>query len=65
MGNCCILNRVRNIRNYDVSKIDDAKERKKIEDAKKMVALKKNKKENYLTKEQEKSMEELNKILGI
>lgn len=64
-GNCCILNRIRNIRNYDTSKIEDAKERKKIEDAKRAVALNKNKKENHLTKEQEKSMEELNKILGI
>jgi len=65
LGNCCILNRVRNLRNYDTSKIEDAKERKKIEDAKALVALKKNKKENNLTKEQEKSMQELNKILGI
>ena len=64
-GNCCILNRVRNLRNYDTSKIEDAKERKKIEDAKRIVALNKDKKENHLTKEQEKSMEELNKILGI
>lgn len=65
LGNCCILNRVRNLRNYDTSKIEDAKERKKIEDAKRLVALNKNKKENHLTKEQMKSMEELNKILGI
>lgn len=65
MGNCCILNRVRNLRNYDTSKIEDAKEKKKIEDAKQLVALKKNKRENNLTKEQEESMNKLNKILGI
>jgi hypothetical protein len=65
LGNCCILNRIRNLRNYDTSKIEDAKEKKKIEDAKRAVALNKDKKENHLTKEQEKSMEELNKILGI
>ena len=27
LGNCCILNRIRNLRNYDTSKIEDAKER--------------------------------------
>lgn len=45
MGNCCILNRVRQIRNYDVSKIKDEKERKKIIEAKKQVALKTKKKQ--------------------
>lgn len=65
IGNCCILNRVRNLRDYDTSNIEDVKEKRRIEDAKALVALKKNKKENHLTKEQEKSMQELNKILGI
>ena len=65
IGNCCVLNRVRNIRNFDVSTIKDAKERKKIIEAKKSVALRKNKKENHLTKEQEESMEKLNEILGL
>lgn len=65
LGNCCILNRVRNLRNYDVSGIKDNKERQKIIKMKQQVALKKEKKENHLSKEQEKSMEELNKILGI
>lgn len=64
MGNCCILNRIRNLRNYNVSEIKDSKERQKIAKAKDMVALKKYKKENHLTKEQEESMERLNKILG-
>ena len=41
-GNCCVLNNVRNLRNYDVSKIKDRKERQKIIEAKKQVALKKN-----------------------
>lgn len=63
LGNCCILNRVRNIRNFDTSKIDDPKERKRIEEAKRSVALKKA--EPKLTDEQIKSMEELNRILGI
>ena len=65
LGNCCILNRIRNLRNYDTSTIKDAKEKRKIEDAKALVALNKNKKENNLTKEQKESMDRLNKILGI
>ena len=65
MGNCCVLNRIRNLRNYDVSQIKDNKERQKIAKAKEQVALKKYKKEYNLTKEQEESMERLNKILGL
>lgn len=62
-GDCCILNRIRNLRTYDTKEIKDRKEREKIEKAKQQVALKKYKKENHLTKEQEKSMEELNKLI--
>lgn len=65
LGNCCILNRIRNLRNFDERKIEDAKERQRIHKAKQQVALKKYKKEVKLTEEQERSMEELNKILGI
>lgn len=65
LGNCCILNRVRNLRNYDVSQIKDAKERQKMAKAKEKVSLNKYKKENHLTKEQEESMERLNEILGL
>ena len=64
-GNCCVLNHIRNLRNYDVSQIKDKKERNKVIEAKKRVALKKNKKENHLTSEQEKSMANLNKLLGL
>jgi len=63
MGNCCILNRIRNLRNYDVSEIKDAKERERILKAKKMVALKKYEKQP--TKEQMESAEKLYKMLGI
>lgn len=62
--NCC-LNRVRDIRNYDLSEEKDAKLRKKIIKAKKQVELRKNKKENQLTKEQEESMRKLNEIVGL
>jgi hypothetical protein len=65
LGNCCILNRIRNLRNFDVSEIKDDKERQKIIKAKKDVELRRYKKEEHLTKEQEKSMEELNKLLGL
>ena len=65
LGNCCVLNRIRNLRNLDVSQIKDSKERQKIAKAKEQVALKKYKKENHLTKEQEESMERLNEILGL
>ena len=53
MGNCCILNRIRNLRNYDLREIKDSKERAKIQKAQEQVALKKNK--VHLTKEQEES----------
>lgn len=65
LGNCCVLNRIRNLRNFDVSTIKDAKERQKMAKAKEAVALKKYKKENNLTKEQEESMNRLNEILGL
>lgn len=65
LGNCCVLNRIRNLRNYDLSQIKDNKERQKIAKAKEYYALKKYKVENHLTKEQEESMERLNKILGL
>lgn len=42
-GNCCVLNRVRNLRNYDVSDIKDKKLKDEIIEAKKSVALHKNK----------------------
>ena len=65
LGNCCVLNRIRNLRTFDLSTIKDNKERQKIAKAKKQVELKRDKKENHLTKEQEESIERLNKILGI
>ena len=65
LGNCCVLNRIRNLRNYDVSQIKDSKDRQKIAKAKEQVALKKYRKENHLTKEQEESMNRLNEILGL
>jgi len=62
MGDCCILNRVRNLRNYDTTKIKDATERAKIEKAKKEVALKKNLKTDFTEKER-KNNEEFYKLI--
>lgn len=59
MGNCCILNRVRNIRNYDLKDIKDSKERAKMQKAKEMVAL--HKKPKTKTEDQKKSSEDFYK----
>lgn len=64
MGNCCVLNRVRNLRTFDLSQIKDSKEREKMAKAQEMVSLKKNKHEVELTKEQEESMRKLDEIIG-
>lgn len=64
LGNCCVLNRVRNLRNYDTSQIKDLKERAKIEKAKRSVALKKEEKDVILNDEQQKSVDEFYKSLG-
>lgn len=65
LGNCCVLNRIRNLRNLDLKEIKDEKERRKLAKAKESVALKKYKKENHLTKEQEESMNRMNEMLGL
>lgn len=62
MGNCCVLNRVRNLRNFDINKITDSKERKRIKEAQDKVALKK---EVKLTQEQRESIDRIMKDLGI
>ena len=62
LGNCCVLNRIRNLRNYDVSQIKDSKQKRQIVEAQKKVALKK---KVNLTAEQKNSVEQLMKDLGI
>lgn len=66
LGNCCVLNRVRNLRNYNVNDIKDAKEKNKIIKAKEQVALKRHKKqvEVKLTEKQQKSVDDFYKALG-
>ena len=59
MGNCCVLNRVRNLRNYDTKEI------KKIEEANKQVALKKEHKKREFSDKEQKNMEEFYKSIGL
>jgi hypothetical protein len=67
IGDCCILNRIRNLRTYDTKEIKDQKEIQKIEKAKKEVALKKHKrttKKEY-TEEEKNNMNEFYKQMGL
>lgn len=63
LGDCCVLNRIRNLRNFDTKDIKDAKEKQKIEEAKERVALKRNRK--VATKEQQENVEQALKQLGL
>lgn len=57
-GNCCILNRVRNLRTMDVSKIKDYKEKQKILKAKERVSLKSKEDEDMKMTDEEKSSQD-------
>lgn len=69
MGNCCVLNRIRNLRTFNTKDIKDDKERRKIEKEKSKVALKKyknfTKKKVELTEQQKQSAMELYEALGL
>ena len=62
MGNCCILNKIRDIRTRDPKDIQDKKERDKLIEAKKQWALKVEKKKP--TQKQLESIENLKRIIG-
>ena len=64
LGNCCVLNRIRNLRTMDTSQITDLNEKRKIIEAKNRVALKKKEKEVRLTVEQQNSVDQFYKQLG-
>lgn len=64
LGNCCALNRARYWRNFDISKVEDAKERADIMKIKEYYALDKEEPEVVLTEEQQKSVDEFYKALG-
>lgn len=57
-GNCCVLNRIRNLRNLDTKEIKDTKEKQRIEKAKKMVALKKGQKKREYTDQEKQNINE-------
>lgn len=64
-GNCCILNRVRNLRTMDVSKIKDIKEKEKILKAKRQVSLNKSKETDFeMTDEEKESQDRFYEALG-
>lgn len=62
MGNCCVLNRIRNIRNLNLSEIKDLKEREKLRKAKQMVALRKKTKINQTDKQKQSAKEFYNSL---
>lgn len=64
-GNCCVLNRVRNLRNFDTKDIKDQKELERINRAKEQVALKRRKKVVELSAEQKESIDNFYKQMGI
>ena len=65
MGNCCVLNRIRNLRTFDTKDIKDQKELAKINEAKKQVALKKREVKKELTYEQKKNIDYFYEKIGI
>lgn len=59
----CILNKVREIRNYDISQLKDEKERSRILRMKQDLALEQDQKQ--FTKEEEEAMNKFDKLAGI
>lgn len=65
LGNCCALNRARYWRNFDISKVEDPKEKAEIIKIKQYYALDKEEEpEIVLTEKQQQSVDEFYKALG-
>jgi hypothetical protein len=64
MGNSCVLNRIRDLRHLDISKIKDPKERERLKKAKEKFAIKKHKKAKEFTQEELDNMEAYHKLVG-
>ena len=64
MGNCCVLNRIRNLRNCDTSKIKDTEEKNKVEKAKKLVAIHKPEERKNYTEQEIENMNKFKELLG-
>lgn len=65
LGNCCILNRIRNLRNVNLKDIKDPKEREKIRKAQEQVALKKYQHKKVATPEHRESARKFYEKLGL
>lgn len=65
VGNCCVLNRVRNLRTYDTKDIKDPKELEKIKKAKNQVALKKEVVTQKLSTQQKDNIDKFYETFGI
>lgn len=63
LGNCCVLNRIRNLRTFDASKIKDHKEKQKILEAKERFSLNR-KKEIKMTDKERKSQDRYYNLLN-
>ena len=65
-GNCCVLSRVRSLRNRDVNKIKDVKERQEVIEAQEYYSLDEDDyKEVKYTEEEERSINNFYKQVGI
>ena len=65
-GNCCVLNRIRNLRNINPNEIDDPKRKKEIIELQQKFSLKKNEKKiPQLTNEQKQNIDNYLKMTGI
>ena len=65
MGNCCLLNKIRYIRNKKLSDIKDSKERYEMQELKKLWALKRYQKPKQRTEKQIESARKFVEALGI
>ena len=67
LGDCCILNRVRALRELDLKTIKDKKERDRLKKAKEQVELKRYKKQKkvHLSEEQEKARQDILQKAGL
>lgn len=65
LGNCCVLNRVRNFRNFDLSKIEDSKERQKAQEIQHEIRVRKNDKKVPHTKKQEEMVKKVHELFNL
>lgn len=65
LKNDCVLNRIREIRNYDLSDLTDSKTRKKMEELKKQFALKKQKTKHKKTSKEKNNAKHFLEQLGL